>query len=486
MVTRQNQLHTLRRRRAILKANTDSLRFPIVALSVLLTSFFYVLPIGRYSIAGFDTDYRVYDFAFISFFFLVGLRYLTQLRMLWRKANSFHHWVIVLLFLVGASLVITALFGGVDRLLPALIRTFRFTYFFLTAGFIVVIVDTPRRYHFLLKVLYLNLVIQALLAFFQGIGWLPNFWPNYWLVAYGDFPVGTLSPHHKQIGVIMLMGITLTLSYFRSTNNLLVKFSLLLVLLCMMLVPIYAGSRTAWLGFVALGLAYLIMYRTKGLLVVLIVTIAVFGLFWYGQDVDVLRDPLEEQVQARLITEIEGGNISDLGAGRNEIYLEKIPAGIMRYPWVLLVGSGFQNADKVIPGATAAHNNYLQALIELGFVGLLIYIRFLASVLKELRATVDHANNEQEKVVAKDAWVFFVAVMVTMLVGETLWAQYSMFTLTGQIMAFVALATCPLNWAQKETDLPPVQEELSVGRRARYARMATRRSNPSWNTHRTI
>jgi hypothetical protein len=35
-----------------------------------------------------------------------------------------------------------------------------------------------------------------------------------------------------------------------------------------------------------------------------------------------------------------------------------------------------------------------------------------------------------------------------MIFGETLWAQYSMFTLTGQIMTLVALAASPLYWEQ--------------------------------------
>lgn len=460
------------------KDHSHGLGFPTIALAILITSFFYVLPLGRYAVAGINTDYRIYDFAFLAFLFLVGLPQLTRLRLQLRNTHHFHYWAMVLLFLIGISLVITALFGGVNRLLPAMIRTFRFGYYFVTAGFITTIIDTPERYRFLLKVLYLNVVVQMMLAFAQGVGWLPNFWPAYWLDAYGDTPVGTLSPHHKQIGIVMLMGITLTMTFLRTTQNLMWRILLVVALAGMIMVPIFVGSRTAWLGFITLGLAYLHMHRGRGVGAIVVVMIAVAGIFWYSQDL--VGDPLQEQIQARLIADIESGGVVELGTGRDDIYLKKIPAGIARYPWVLLVGAGFQNAATVIPGASAAHNNYLQALLELGFFGLFIYLRFLVTVLRNLRETAATTSSPQEKIVAQDAWAFFVAVMVTMLVGESLWAQYSMFTLTGQIMAFVALAMAPLNWASQPDAAAAAALTPQGVRRYRYGRMASTRPVPAW------
>jgi hypothetical protein len=44
-------------------------------LAVLITSYFYALPLGRFSFGGVATDFRIYDFVFIAFMLFAGLRY---------------------------------------------------------------------------------------------------------------------------------------------------------------------------------------------------------------------------------------------------------------------------------------------------------------------------------------------------------------------------------------------------------------------------
>ncbi|MCB0013542.1 MAG: O-antigen ligase family protein, partial [Anaerolineales bacterium] len=264
-----------------------------------------------------------------------------------------------------------------------------------------------------------------------------------------------LSPHHKQIGIIMVMGIQLTMSYMRFSQSHIRRLLILVALAAMIMVPIFVGSRTAWLGFAALALGYLFVYGKRSVGLILVATIIVAGVYFLTEDV--VQDPLEDQIQSQLISTIENGGVSALGTGRTNIYTDRIPRAVAEHPWVLLVGSGFQNSATVIRGATAAHNNYLQALLELGFFGFAIYIKLLLTILRNLWSTAEQSDDNQVKVVAQDAWVFFIAVLATMMVGESFWAQYSMFTLSGQILAYVAIASAPLAWPKPpaaESELP--------------------------------
>jgi O-antigen ligase len=423
------------------------LGLPTIALALLITSLYYCLPLGRYSIFGFTSDFRIYDFAYFAFFIFVGISQLPRVQSLMRYPSNFHHWYFLLLIFVWVSLLLTYTLGGTNKLLPAIIRSFRFTAYLFTAAFVVSIVDTRRKYNFILKVIYLNIVIQAILAFFQGLKLIPNLWPSYWIANYGDIPVGTLSPHHKHIGVIMLLGIGVSLSFLRSSRSLIIRLMLIILIVIMIIVPILGGTRSVWLGLVAFAAAYLYMHKGRGLMTATLIVSGFLIIFWLGQDI--IRDPVIHKINTRLIERVERFGFSGISEGRTNIYLEEIPATIKSSPWLLLTGTGFQNIA-IYLGATGAHNNYLQVWLELGFLGFIIYMRFLLAILKKLKATAAEAHSFFERLLAQDVWVIFMAVLATMFVGETLWAQYSMFTLTGQIMVLVGLATCPLYWDTPE------------------------------------
>jgi hypothetical protein len=161
---------------------------------------------------------------------------------------------------------------------------------------------------------------------------------------------------------------------------------------------------------------------------------------------NIVQDPIETQIQTRLVDRLDRFGFDGIAAERTVIYFHYFPRAVKRAPWIIFIGCGFQNIRHYMP-ATGGHNNYLHVFLELGIIGLIVYLKFLFGILQTLKRTADRTSNAFEKLIAQDVWVAFVAVMVTMLVGESLWAQYSMFTLTGQIMALVAVATCPLNWA---------------------------------------
>jgi O-antigen ligase len=208
-----------------------------------------------------------------------------------------------------------------------------------------------------------------------------------------------------------------------------------------LIASVFSGARTFLLGFAGMMLAYVYVYRSRGLLSLLTVAVVVGGFLIAG--IDLIRDPVSEIVETRITGRVERFGYEGLYGERTKIYFDNFPKAVERAPWVLLTGSGFQNISVYMGGVTGGHNNYLHVLMELGIVGLVIYLVFLTKVLKVLRRAMMTGRSRFEHFLAADAWVCFVGILATMLVGETLWAQYSTFTLSGQIMVYVGLAAAP-------------------------------------------
>lgn len=423
-------------KKAVPTTQDRKLGFPVIALAGLLTSYFYVLPFGRYSVSTFTTDFRLFDFTILAFVATVVVPYRHRLAALVAERGSYHRVVVLLIAIVWLSLLMTYATSGVSKFLPGVIRAARFSAYLLTASWVVMLANTPTRARFIARVLLVNIAVQATLALLQTREIIPNLWPTYWQ-SYGDYPVGTLSPHHKHIGVVMLLGTGMCLGLLHGSRRFLVVVGLVCVIAMTLVVPVLSGSRTAWLGLGTLFAAHALRQRLGGIHIILVVAGGLVLAYFAGGDW--LIEAAEDQFDRRFMTAVEEGTPEEIYSNRTQVYFENIPRAIERTPWILVVGTGFQNIGSV--ASVAAHNNYLQAWMELGLIGLIIYLTFLFRILKTLNFCAHHADTQAERSLAIGGWATFVGVLATMLVGESLWAQYSMFTLTGQIMAVVGVAT---------------------------------------------
>lgn len=424
------------------KTTEMSLGLPIVALAFLITSYFYVLPLGRYSVAGFLTDFRIYDITFVAFLAIAGFDNLPRLKRLSADRTSFFRSIVFFLWLLYMSLGLTFFLGGLDTLLPGIIRTYRFGAYFLAAGFVAALVQNPRQYRFLLVVFYINIVVQALLAFAQGTGLIsPTFWPSYWIQQYGIWPVGTLSPHHLHVGIVMLLGIGLSVVFLRQVRLGAVRLLLVGIIGVMCAVIAMAGIRTAMVGVAGLVAADVFTSRLRRFPFWIILAVALFAA--YNLSGEPIQKPVKEIMDRTVFSRLQRGGVREITRDRESVYTD-FPEAIQKFPWMLLVGTGFQNSTAYI-GSAGAHNNYLHVLFELGIIGFIVYMNLLFKILKNLRA-VAYQSASFESAVALGMRNLFLAIMLTMFMGETLWAQYSQFTLTGQIMTLLALGISPLYW----------------------------------------
>jgi hypothetical protein len=316
--------------------------------------------------------------------------------------------------------------------------------YFLVGSFTFITLNTPQKQQFAFTVFYVNVLIQTIIAFLQSINLLPSFWPNYWLVSYGVYPVATLSPHHLQIGIVMMIGISMSMFLFRLSNKFIIKSLLSLTIGVMLIVAVHAEIRTVWFALIGWVIAYIFIYRQKSIWpLILLGVFIIIAYMAFGRDYGV---SVQEIINRRLLDPIEYQGLSGVIGDREKIYDTNPINFIFSQPWIILVGAGFQNVSYILAGATGAHNNYLQAFFELGIVGFIFYILFLLRIHTTLWKTIQFAKNKYEKFLSKDIWALFIAILITMLAGETMWAQYSAFTLTGQIMVIIGIAIAPLNW----------------------------------------
>jgi len=75
-----------------LRKETDNLGPSMFWLTLMITALFFCLPLGRFSIAGVSSDFRIYDFMFIIFLLFVGLEKMPKLEQLFKNKDQFHRF----------------------------------------------------------------------------------------------------------------------------------------------------------------------------------------------------------------------------------------------------------------------------------------------------------------------------------------------------------------------------------------------------------
>jgi O-antigen ligase len=421
----------------------------IVPLAILITSFFYCLPLGRFSIGGFDSDFRIFDFAilFAFVYYLGNTKVTSELAYLFRSQLWFTRWLKILIVLIILSLFVAVLYSGSSFLLPRLIRMYRFLSYLLVPFFVIAVVRTKNDYLKLFHLFFWLIAAVAFIGFLQGLGLLPNFWPEYWRAMYSenDAPVATLSPHHKHIGVVMLVGVCLGIGYINRARFLWLKVLIGAACLMMFAVPLIGGTRTYLLGFVGVLPALIFIGKSKSIVpVLLLVVLSLISLQYFG---DTVSSRVEQKLDERVYSRIDKLGYEGLYRERTVIYIDILET-LYRYPYLLITGTGYQNIFSFI-GANGAHNNYLQALMELGIAGLFVFLAFLRGLWKNLRTVVKRVKDKDVSVFAQYTWVALCGLLMTMFVGETFWGQAAMFTLAGQLSFLFGLVISPLYWLNR-------------------------------------
>jgi O-antigen ligase len=423
----------------------------IFPLAVLLVSFFYCLPLGRFSLGGFDSDFRIFDFAilFVFLYYFSKEKVTQELSYLLASRVWFIKWLKILSILILISILVSIFYSGTSFILPRLIRAYRFLAYLFVPFLVFAVVRRKSDYLLLFNLFFWLVAGVGGIAFLQALGFLPNFWPDYWRIMYSenDAPVATLSPHHKHIGVIMLVGVCIGIGYMLRVRPLWLKVIIGMSILMMFTVPLFAGTRTYLLGFAGVLPAILLIGKRQAIVPMAAMLIgATIFLYYAGDNVS---SRVEKKFEERVTTRVEKLGYEGLYRERTIIYVDILQT-LARYPHLLITGTGYQNIFKFI-GANGAHNNYLQALMELGLTGFFVFIAFLVVLWRNLRSTTK-LKDRDVSLTAQYTWVALCGILLTMFVGETFWGQAAMFTLAGQLSFLFGLAVSPLYWLKKYDD----------------------------------
>lgn len=417
-------------------------------LCLLITSYFYCLPLGRFNIAGFDSDFRIFDFI-IVLFWMFNWNYLARrIAFIYANRRLSTYYLKILIVIILISIIFNVMFRGLGYIGPTAIRAFRFIAYLSTLVAMLAIVDSRVKFKIVLGVFFGNIILQTILAFLQGIDVLGHFWPMYWREMYGlnDAPVATLSPHHKHIGVVMLMGLGLSLGLLQYSRNVIWKIFYAISGILMLIIPLFSGTRTFLLGIAGVLVALIWQSRGRALTSSLFLGLAFMLVLYYAGDSvrQVAVEKINEKYEDRIVREYEKGGVAELASERTVIY-ESIFRAIGEYPFLLITGTGFQ-AGTVFVFGNGAHNNFLQYLLETGLIGLFFFLAFLYTTLVNLTNARKEQKYRLERTIAGFVWIGLIGLISTMFVGETLYAQPSMFTLSGQIMIFLGLGIAPYFW----------------------------------------
>ncbi|MCB9207671.1 MAG: O-antigen ligase family protein [Ignavibacteriales bacterium] len=412
--------------------------------AILISSFFICIPLGRFSFAGFASDFRIYDYFSLLFILLYWKKIKKWHKVITKSPHFFTFYAKWLCIIVGFSVFFTLIHRGVNYMPPTLIRLFRYFLYFSSATIAITLVDTLKKFKFIIWVIFINISIQTILAFLQGIDLIPSFWPDYWLKAYEveNVPVGTLSPHHKHIAVVMLLGIPLAMGLIKVSKNLLIKVVLIPMIFLMIAVPLFPATKTFVFSVIGLILGFFYINKVKGFPILLVLVLAGFILFPLVNAS--VYTSIEDQLDHRLLRFVEKWNFSKITTGRDKVYNYAFDA-LLEYPYLFVTGTGFQGISAYIP-ATGAHNNFLQYLMEAGIAGLVFFILLIRQIHKNLFWAIKNASSIYEREMIKHIWIGFVGVFFSLFSGEVLYAQYSMFTLPGLILILFGVAISLFFW----------------------------------------
>ena len=413
-------------------------------MAILISSYFYCLPITRFSFISISTDLRLYDLVFIVGFII--LFFPRGGMVLKNKVTpKYIYYSKILLIIILYSMILSFVLSGSTRFIIASVRFFRF-FSFIYAGYIIIgMIREKSTLIFLIKVYFIHISIQAVIATLQVWGWIPPLWPDYWMSNYGFGNVATLSPHHKHIGVVMIIGLALSFLFIISKSKEM-RFMRILAIVSLPFIILSmfgAHTRTGLFGALFFIFTYFIISANNTRSQVILLTLSTF--IYFGLS-DIVMEYSYEYFNNYIVQKIgtEYGMFDD----RAPVYNSFLPAIVDR-PWIVFFGVGYQNINYAIWG-TGAHNNFAQVFFETGIIGLYAFIMMFYHSIAIYRSrnlandTFNFFNKDMQNIMLS----LMVAIVSTMFSGETFWGQYSMFTLSGQIFVLLCMTSHPVIYSE--------------------------------------
>ncbi len=421
---------------------------------LMITSYFVVVPLGQLTTIE-ATDFRLYDLMFIIGFIFIILPNMKQIL----KTMGENPWIksyMQLSLWLAIGLIIVLILKNLNTAIIGAARVIRFAFHGFVASVIVTFIPEKKTLYNLIWLFFILSVIQAVLSLLQFNGVLPTFFPSRW-DYYGRVPTGTLGPHHLHMGMICAIAVCMGVSLAFIHRSIITRIAIAISLGLLTFATFAVESRTGTVG-ILIGLVYLFLRLLKKFSfdMIFMVFIIVIGIFFFYRHLDPSATfQIQNILTNKIVNPIEAEGIAGMSSTRVDL-VKDLPRVISENPWVLITGTGTQNAVIVLKYGSALHNNYLHVLVEAGLLGLFLYLKMLFNIWKQSNHVYKFSGSEKGRSVNIGFTAAFIVILVSNLYNEAFYLQYASFSLSGQIMSLAAVCLHP---AWLLSDVPEVNEE---------------------------
>ena len=414
-----------------------------VALLLMVVSYFYNLPVLKYSVQG-DNEFRLFDIAGLVILYIIYINkpivlFFIRSKTYLNTMNNFVMWCAVTLIF---TLLFSVFMGRPLWFIKSLLYYYHMLAFFYTGVLMAMYLRDKKRYKLVAHLVLIFTILESVLVFMQHYGYVPFLWNSVYEEAYGGFLSGTLGPNKICLGMTMFISLVYAIGLFMQSQIKVNKILIIVAMLMSLAIIGISGSRTTYLALL-IFLCYLFIMKTRKFIALsMLLSLAVIVAFFFNLE---LIDTIVTTIENRVINKVSNpeafnpasANVDveqlyqDLGAGRDRIVLMYLDY-IARNPYVIPFGIGVNN--RLLIGSSA-HNIYLSLINEVGLVGLFLYLKWLTSFLY-----LKFGKMSSLKMVL-NGLVF--AMLVTLYFGEHLYLYRSVFTILGYFILITILLIVP-------------------------------------------
>jgi len=440
-------------------------------LLVLSLSYFYCLPLLRTGVLMGITasEVRLYDLVFIVILISIIIPRSATFFFYWRNLSKAHkfllYWIIVGFF----GLLLLGILRG-DKFLIGTIRFIRFFSFSSIFVLMYMAITNRRQLQFLYDSVLVVIIVISVLGTLQGVGILPNFWPDYysayWQGTGGYLSTATLAPNHTHYSLVMAIGIVMVFARMKVNFVFSLKYLVFIAGLVPMSYSMIASQgRSGWL-VLGIYVGYTMLF-SRGKVVILSLLFAtvffIFGYFNTESNADSNKLSLQEILLYRSINshkDIGRTSLEIFDEDEDRNYLERVDdnrwyiyqnaiKSLMDRPEYWLFGAGFQNASRAIGGfASAAHNAYINVFAEHGIIGLSIYLAFLFNLIRLSMLSKRKANSKESFTFSSEFIGLLLGLLTANFFGEIIYPGRALFTFLGTFFVVCGLFLHPA-WRNK-------------------------------------
>jgi hypothetical protein len=406
-------------------------------VSGMIISFFYNLPVIKYSITG-DNEFRLYDVLGV-FIFYYYFKFYKTISILIKGINFLkllHRFIVW----AGFGILLTLLFSIInDRIMfffQILLYLYHFWVFYLSSIFIYIFCLNPMNRKRFIYIIVVASLIVGTIVILQNFKIVPFLWSDLYLEAYDGFNSGTLGPNKIVLGMTSFLVLVLSIGVYLEKSIRINKTVMMVSIALNLYIVMLSGSRTTYLAL----LIFLIYFAISSTLKFGYVVILVLGLFFLIININSdLYKKVDEVVSYRVTNKIknraavkEGKVIelyADLGSGRDQLSMGNFNY-LLENPQIIPFGMGFVNRFSDAPGLSA-HNMYIQVVRELGLVGFVLYFGWLLSYL--------FINFRQFNGFSLALKGLIFSMLVTLFFGEHLYIYRPLFGFLGLFLVITIL-----------------------------------------------